>query len=383
MRPFQEMVRVFLTGLVCCLLVAPAQASTIRFSSDSKVGDSYFFEAAPGERNAIVIEAGGDGFRLTDAVGAPTGDCTPETTTTVLCPLGAELIVSAGDGDDSVLDRSGRLAHAYGGPGDDRLQTTTRAHFTGDQGDDRLVGGPGDDRLDGGSGKDRLIGGTGTDHFVLDGDGARPSRDVVDGGPGSDTAHYDLRWKPLRIDLARDRGPDGDVLRGIEHADGGRGNDVLIGDGQRNRLITGGGADRVDGRGGDDLITHEDGGAATLIGGPGNDQFSVSTSSPEVRCGAGRDRVFEDYASTTSLHADCERAIGPGPMLDLRRGLLTATWDKGWAKPCRLRVSVNGQPVPAGRAVPVQRPATVRLRPSGNCGKDWETPGDRASFRLL
>ena len=56
-------------------------------------------------------------------------------------------------------------------------------------GNDRLVGGPGDDTLDGGAGKDTLQGGAGNDVLKAK-DGAR---DVVDGGPGTDTATVDLK----------------------------------------------------------------------------------------------------------------------------------------------------------------------------------------------
>jgi Ca2+-binding RTX toxin-like protein len=69
--------------------------------------------------------------------------------------------------------------------GDDTIQ--------GLAGNDRLVGGAGNDSLDGGSGKDTLLGGSGND-ILKTRDGAR---DVVDGGPGNDTASVDPKLDKL------------------------------------------------------------------------------------------------------------------------------------------------------------------------------------------
>jgi hypothetical protein len=54
-------------------------------------------------------------------------------------------------------------------------------------GNDRIEGGAGDDIIYGGQGKDTLVGGNGSDIFYSK-DG---TRDVIDGGPGNDTAHVD------------------------------------------------------------------------------------------------------------------------------------------------------------------------------------------------
>jgi len=83
-------------------------------------------------------------------------------------------------GDDLLHGRTGddRL---FGEAGDDELQ--------GGRGRDALDGGPGDDRLTGGYSADRLRGGAGRDRIVaLDG-----TRDIVDCGPGRDTAIVDRR----------------------------------------------------------------------------------------------------------------------------------------------------------------------------------------------
>lgn len=73
----------------------------------------------------------------------------------------------------------------------------------GDGGRDRLSGGPGDDSLFGAEGADNIVGGTGNDGLngdaggdVLDADDG--ARDIVNCGPGNDTAFVDT------LDRARD-----------------------------------------------------------------------------------------------------------------------------------------------------------------------------------
>ncbi len=92
-----------------------------------------------------------------------------------------------GDGDDVLVGGAG-ADELVGGVGADRLE--------GGEGLDRLLGGPGADTLLGGSlgdillggaGKDVMLGGSGND-VLLARDG---SRDVVDGGPGRNTARVD------------------------------------------------------------------------------------------------------------------------------------------------------------------------------------------------
>jgi len=142
-----------LTLLLVLLLAAPAQAGTIKASWDPKFGDSYSFDATPGQRNAIAIERVRTGFRLTDSAGAPTGDCVAESAAAVLCSIPADLYVQAGDGDDTLVDRDGVIDDAHGGPGDDRLEVTAGARLTGDDGDDTLIGSPHKDRIEDGAGR--------------------------------------------------------------------------------------------------------------------------------------------------------------------------------------------------------------------------------------
>lgn len=357
-----------LTLLLVLLLAAPAQAGTLSVRHDPYEEDWYSFVAAPGERNAITIVRAGRGFRFTDTAGAPTGDCTRESPTTVLCSTpNLELYVSAGDGDDTVLDRSGRMARAWGEQGADRLRTTEAARLDGEAGDDVLEGGKGQDRLNGGPGRDRLGGGRGDDRFELGDEGAKPERDVISGGVGADTVDYYDREEDLRIDLARGRGPEGDVYKSVERAIGSSGDDVLIGNARNNRLEGREGKDRVDGGAGDDSLVGE--GKDTLIGRDGDDDFD-SVGASDVYCGAGADSVWFDQGSVPRLHGICEQVRSQGPFLRMRAGTVRATWTNSYGKPCRLRVTVNRRPVAARAWVRIRRPATVRITPVKLCDKD-------------
>ncbi len=109
---------------------------------------------------------------------------------------GGRDVVHGGKGDDCVYGGLGSDV-LYGDDGNDKLY--------GQAGDDRLLGGNGNDTLSGSTGKDYLSGGPGNDTItgstgkdtILGGSGndtisARDrGRDIVDCGPGSDTATVD------------------------------------------------------------------------------------------------------------------------------------------------------------------------------------------------
>ena len=111
--------------------------------------------------------------------------------------------IRGGDGDDVSLEGENGEDSIWGGPGDDVLFGRTgddvlfgedgNDYVEGGRGDDRLSGGAGDDRLFGGIGRDRLRGGDGNDELsAYDG-----SADIVDCGPGDDTAEVDRRDKVI------------------------------------------------------------------------------------------------------------------------------------------------------------------------------------------
>ena len=96
-------------------------------------------------------------------------------------------------GDDSArgVGGSDRLA---GNSGDDLL--------VGGPGGDRLAGNAGNDRLNAGRGRNRLVGGAGKDRLHA----ANGSLDVVDCGPGRDTARADRIDRIRRCEHVRLRG---------------------------------------------------------------------------------------------------------------------------------------------------------------------------------
>lgn len=144
--------------------------------------------------------------------------------------------ISGGAGDD-VLD---------GGGGSDRLMGDEgRDVVDGGAGDDELSGGSGDDILRGGAGADGVAGGDGDDAFIAEaGDGD----DTYSGGEGGDTLDLSATQAPALVDLASGEAESADIgsdmLGGIEHVRGGRGDDVIIASVEMNMLSGGEGADQ-------------------------------------------------------------------------------------------------------------------------------------------
>jgi hypothetical protein len=165
-----------------------------------------------------------------------------------------------------------------------------------------IFGGAGNDVLNGGGGNDDLDGGSSC--FLL-ARHARPSHrnefdgsDVLIGGPGDDTAHYDERTDPLNITLdgvANDGAPGEHDNVQTENVIGGSANDQITGDGAANTL---------DGSAGNDLLQGL-GGSDRLIGGPGNDALVGGPARDHNACGSGFDEAVVTPVDTAD--GDCER----------------------------------------------------------------------------
>ena len=100
------------------------------------------------------------------------------------------IVITGGEGNESLLRGSSEPDSIEGGPGNDELR--------GQEANDVLYGGAGDDVLAGGGEDDTLIGGPGIDNF-LGSDGADSifahddERDLsINGGPGFDIARVDV-----------------------------------------------------------------------------------------------------------------------------------------------------------------------------------------------
>jgi hypothetical protein len=383
-----------ITTSVILALAAPAQAGTIRLhttppSSSNRYDQgtaSLEFTALPGERNDIVVErVPGRGVRLTD-LGAPTTGCPADGPNAVLCPNDVPMSVATGDGDDRVVVASAYSGSVSGGAGNDHLTALEAAYLDGDDGDDLLEGSPQDDDLIGGAGHDRIRGGAGDDRIREDDRDA----DRIDGGLGRDEVDYYEDDKGIRVDLSRDRGPHGDVLAGIEDAEGGDGPDVLIGDDGANELRGGRGRDRIEGRGGADLLEGDAGrdvvlggaGDDTLDGdddddlqsGPGDDRLLANVpGGPRLRCGAGDDRVSLDIErGLPYISRDCETVEGPGPTLRVTRSRLILRWNSAdYRRPCRIRAVVGTRATVlrhfTGASLPARGELRVRLTPTSRC----------------
>jgi hypothetical protein len=316
------------------MAAGPASAAQVEVRSGDEFRSSISYEAAPGERNDLLLSSVDDytvrvadpGATITPgpgcrAIDAHTAECSTSSEPTQ--PFLYTAHVAAGDMDDVVRSSHERVAGisgstalsgpgivADGGPGDDMLVGST------------IIA----DELDGGGGRDRLFG-HGNDDTLTDGDSSRAANaDRLDGGEGSDEVSYASRTRRVMVDLSDSRRDgahgEGDLLRSIERAAGGSGNDLLVGNSTYNALHGGRGNDRLEGHGhgdglfggpGDDRLygqrgndTLEGGDGANLLdGGPRHDVIHGMGGTDTVRCGPGLE-VAVDVDPADFLGRDCE-----------------------------------------------------------------------------
>jgi hypothetical protein len=303
-------------------------------------------EGGPGDDEISVSNAI---YLLTGGPGADQLDATDAMATTVSYADHTEAVTvrlnaladdgAAGEGDNVV----GQVTGLRGGSGDDRLEAfpTARGLF-GEGGADTLVGGPESDTLAGGDGDDQLLAGPGDD-YLSGGAGA----DVLSGGGGLDEVSYGGE-EPLRLSIGD--GPndgasgEGDDIRGdVEGLTGGRGEDVLVGDDDPNRLIAYGGHDVLRGEGGSDhLIGWNDG--DELDAGSGRDRVEAGAldrplladgEADRTDCNSSAPVIAADALDTFSRCAPLARFR---PLRRLRRGQpvrLTIRCPAPTAVPCR------------------------------------------------
>jgi Ca2+-binding RTX toxin-like protein len=107
----------------------------------------------------------------------------------------------------------------HGGDGRDKLHGGADNDTNlGQEGDDLVLGGAGNDAQDGGLGNDLMVGGSGDDSQAGGaGDDrifATLGRDTTDGGPGNDRL-----WALIRFDVTGPVDLEGDIVRGAEGDD--------------------------------------------------------------------------------------------------------------------------------------------------------------------
>lgn len=315
-----------LAAVAFLLVVAPAGASTATYDD----AGALHYTAAPGEKNSLSIQGGGDGARITlmDATGVvargPEGRCANDWyDSAVNCDMPTALYVQLGDGDDRATvswDLAGSLPVTIdGGAGADWLAADYKglipAVFHGGDGNDKLEGGPGADVLHGGAGNDEINAGAGADQLygedgddLLSGDGYKsPSADLIDGGAGTDTVQTE--WNEMAsttvdgplatVTLAGGaddgRPGEGDDVRSVEHLDlyvSGS----FTGTAQADRIAVNrqGRDSTLTGLGGDDELVASEGNDR-LDGGAGDDRIDAGFGDDHIVGGPGRDRIFGDH----------------------------------------------------------------------------------------
>lgn len=160
------------------------------------------------------------------------------------------------DGNDSLA----------GGDGDDTI--------IGIDGEDTIDGGGGNDELSGNRDDDTIWGGDGEDTILASGGddiaGGGGGRDRLDGGTGNDTVDFSDSALDVEINLETERAAFADIamtefIFSFENANGGSGNDTLIGTAGGNRLDGGPGDDSIVGGDGNDTVTYANDTAGVLV----------------------------------------------------------------------------------------------------------------------
>ena len=204
--------------------------------------------------------------------------------------------IEGGDGTDTATwaDATTPVTAIPNGLADDGTQNEgdnlggTVESLIGGLDNDTLVGNGGNGKLEGGGGDDLLDGGFGSD--------------IIIGGSGNDTAGYGDRTAPVNVNLAVPGG-DGevdendDIAGDVEGIAGGRGADVLAGNGLLNLINGGPGDDRISGAEGDDFLAGDlgndvlngDEGNDTLDGAEGNDTLNGTGGNDTLKGFLGND----------------------------------------------------------------------------------------------
>lgn len=204
-----------------------------------------------------------------------------------------------------------------GGSGDDALfGYGDNDDLSGGRGDDTVVGGDGSDTLSGGPGDD-LIDGAGANREPRDGEDVVTEVGVVVSVESTEVVgdYFDESGDTvgLTVDLAAGsavsnqpgnaNGTGTDTLLNIDNVVTGSGDDVVIGDDERNIIRTNGGDDRVDGGAGNDYIQGGDGND-TLDGGADFDIVEGGNGADLIDGGGGGDLLEGGNGDDTLVFAD-------------------------------------------------------------------------------
>ena len=270
-------------------IMTPALSPYTTLQADDQLGIQQIYGVQDNARSVYQLDFGGY-FYMRSYQGniSVRGDHSPN----IIIGTAQRDVVDGGAGDD-------RLS---GGAGNDDLK--------GSVGNDNLGGGDGLDRLDGGDGADRLLGGNDRD-ILIGGAGA----DYMDGGDDFDTADYSGSASGIVLDMqnaaAGTGDAAGDTLVSIEKIIGSLMDDVILGDGNANRLIGRNGNDDLSGLGGEDWLKGKFGND-TIDGGAGNDSIEGNTGQDLLQGGDGNDTIRGNRSNDTLEGGDGDDRLRSG-----------------------------------------------------------------------
>ena len=217
--------------------------------------DVYFVGADP--MNSVgdfsgIIEIENDG---NDSVYTSLNYQLPDNIENLFAKVNYDRLELTGNESDNRIVGGASAEKIYGMGGNDVLE--------GQNGDDTIEGGSGNDYIDAGSGEDTIEGGEDDDIiFALGGD------DNIDGGDGNDTVSYMGIGNMTIVDLS-DKDGDNVVLKNsngetvetdsvyhVENIIGSSAGDILTGDEKDNVIEGGSGNDVIDGKEGSDTASY-------------------------------------------------------------------------------------------------------------------------------
>nr|MBC8289851.1 hypothetical protein [Planctomycetota bacterium] len=198
---------------------------------------------------------------------------------------GLEIMVDAGDGQDTIIGSQSFDDSLFGGDGDDVINASLRFEISGNQ---LVDGGDGNDTLHGGAGNDTINGRDGADEIFGDnilGSATLPvgatGADVIAGGDGNDTV------------------------------DGGRGDDSINGNQGEDSLLGGAGGDTINGDSGLDSIQGQ-AGDDSLLGGGSNDALNGNEGNDTLLGNSGNDTLLGGTGSDSMFGGDGDDALDAG-----------------------------------------------------------------------
>jgi hypothetical protein len=293
----------------------PASASTVT-SNGSTGPDATFFveyQAARGERNRVTVKFGAATTivdRGVRRIHVPRGfGCRATSRRRVVCDEPIVFLrlrdrddtvhfVPGGDKPDPPRTDPFALSEDYSSYYDDQGGIDATTIVEAGRGNDTVTGSNGVDWISPGPGRDRIDTRGGADQVDITPDGAR---DRIRSGGGIDGLYYGLTQVPLAVDLENGitgAAGEGDRVSGFERVHAGAGDDTIRGSDRAEALYGEAGVDRIEGAGGNDLVTgdaptSETASMNVLSGGDGNDVIDArgATFAPttQVDCGPGND----------------------------------------------------------------------------------------------